>query len=481
MKKIFKYLLFSNILVMSCSDFLVVEPDQQISINEQMSSKEGVLEALNGIYRDVEALLSARESIYSDLQGGNLTITPGTNDKIIETPEVVENSYNFSDTPQESDYSNYYQTFYEIINQANVILSFKDNFTFLTTEESNRLQAELLTIRAFSHYHISLYYAQQYGFTDDASHVGVVYVTKPLIAGIDFPARESMLNTYNSIKTDLDLALSLFSSVELLTGPSYSLFNSINTKALYARIALQMNDWELAFQYSDEVLKTSGISLTPKDNYISEWEKNVEPISEIILEFTAPRNSDGNVSSSISSHFIYNSNLNYADYVASGDLLNLYETNDIRTNMFLEISLPTIENNLEIEQTYYFTKKFQGDAGTTYMRLSELYLIRAEANARQNRTNDALIDLNIIRARANLDLLNSSSSILEEIFIERRRELAFEGHLLFDLARFKKDINRTLGCIANTCNLNYPSNFFILPIPEVTINLNENLQQNEGY
>jgi homoserine trans-succinylase len=110
-----------------------------------------------------------------------------------------------------------------------------------------------------------------------------------------------------------------------------------------------------------------------------------------------------------------------------------------------------------------------------------MYLIRAEANARMSKQALALIDLNTIRERANLNALNTTTNLLEEIFLERRRELAFEGHLLYDIARYKKNVARDKGCLANVCNLNYPSNFFVLPIPESSIELNQNMQQNEGY
>ena len=93
----------------ACSDFLDQEPDQQISINEQLASKEGVLMALNGIYKDLEALFSSGEIIYADVQGGNITFTPATNDKLIETTSAIEKSYEFSYREDESDYDNYYK------------------------------------------------------------------------------------------------------------------------------------------------------------------------------------------------------------------------------------------------------------------------------------------------------------------------------------------------------------------------------------
>jgi hypothetical protein len=481
MKKTTLYILVLCMTFYACSDFLDQEPDQQISINEQLSSKEGVLMALNGIYKDLEVLFSSREIIYADVQGGNITFTPATNDKLIETPSSIEKSYEFSDREDESDYANYYKKLYGIINQTNVIFSKFDSYAFFTENEQNQLQAELLTIRAFAHYQIAIHYAQPYHFTTDASHLGVIYNTTILIAGVDFPSRSTLKETYDLIKFDLNTALSLYTNTQALAGPNHSYFNTNTTQALYARMALQMNDWEQAFNAANTVITTSGVSLTSKENYVAEWELDEVPISEILLEFSAPRTSEGDVSSSISAHFIYNSPINYAKYVASGDLLNLYEPNDIRADMFLEVPLPTIINNIEQDLPYYFTKKFQGNAGTSFIRLSEMYLIRAEANARLANMTNALADLNTIRERSNLLPLEITANVLESIFLERRRELAFEGHLLFDIARYKKDVNRNLGCIANTCNLSYPSNFFILPIPASSTDLNENIQQNEGY
>ena len=471
--KLYKITFFCCLfLIVSCNDFLKLEPGQQISIKEQLSTKNGLELSLNGLYYDIEDLFSSFQVIYPDVQGGNITFSPVINNKEVSISSIIENSYNFSDFAEDSNYTGFYTSLYDIINQINVILVYFDTYTFLSQDERNQLQAELLAMRAFAHYQISIMYAQNYNFTSDASHLGIVYNTSPLLIGVDFPARKTMQETYTLLKNDLNTALSLFTNTQFLAGASISLFNATTTEALYARIALQMNDWETAYNYADTIITTSGISLTSKEE---------DPVSEIILEFSVRRTTEGAVSQSISQWFAYESNTNYARYIASGDLLDLYTPDDVRANMFLEQQLPTKVNGVDVNLPYYFTKKYQDGAGTTFIRLSEMYLIRAEANARLNKPTEALSDLNIIRERANLSALNSSSDILEEIFLERRRELAFEGHLLFDIIRFKKNIIRNKGCLANVCNLNYPSNFFILPIPQSSTLLNENIQQNEGY
>ncbi|MCG8386976.1 MAG: RagB/SusD family nutrient uptake outer membrane protein [Cytophagales bacterium] len=482
MKNLLSCLIFVCSCFMGCEDFLDQEPGTQVSITEQLSSRIGVEQAFSRVYYDIEALLSSRHILYADVQGGNITFTPRISDQIVTVPGGIENSYHFSDMEEDSDYAGYYEELYIIINQVNVILEYFDEYSFFTDQERSQLQAELLTLRAFAHYLVAIHYAQNYHYTADASHLGIVYNTTTLALGVDFPARLTLSGTYDFIKADLDAALASYTDNTLLsTEPAYAYFNRMSTQALYARIALQMNDWEQARAFSNEVITTSGVVLATTGNYISEWELDEDPVSEVILEFSAPRNSDGNVSSSISEHFIYNSPTNYSDYVASGDLLDLYDTADIRSNMFLEIYLATFSNQEQTAMPYYFTKKFQGNAGTTCIRLSEMYLNRAEANARLNNPGEALADLNTIRERANLAPLTGTEDILNEIFLERRRELAFEGHLLFDILRYKKDVTRDQGCLSQLCNLSYPSHYFILPIPFSSTGLNENIVQNDGY
>ncbi len=468
--------------LISCSDFLEVEPDLQVSFDEQLSTKSGVLEAYSGIYRDVEDLISSKYALYAEALGGNLAFTPDATDGEVSIFTQIFDTYNFSATEMEFDYDDYYDDSYNIINQVNLLLERSDGFTFFTSEELNQLQAELLTIRAFTHYQVTLLFAQNYNFTPDASHLGIIYNTSTLTAGEDFPARLIMAETYLKIQQDLDTALGSFNDNPLLSGPAYSYFNSQTTTAVYARIALQMNDWETARNYANTVILNSGINLMTTENYVAQWEQPIQPVSEIVLEFTPPLDSaDGEVSSTIAQFYRSIPANELAQQSASGDILNLYTSNDIRSAMFIMEEFQTSVNGNITLKPYFFTKKFQDDAGTTYMRLSELYLIRAEANARLGNLSLALNDLNTIRTRANLEALSMTEDVLEEIFLERRRELAFENHLFFDILRYKKDVVRNLDCIADVCNLDYPNNFFIQPIPFDSIEQNENMLQNEGY
>ena len=469
----------------NCSNFLEQEPGSQTSINEQLSTKTGIITALNGAYSRIEQILRSNTfSVYSDLQSGNLTFTPtetGNSIGQISVPFQLENTYSFTDISIESDFDGFYDDSYNLINQTNLILEYVDALTDATETEKNQIKAEALTIRAYAHFTLSLLYAQNYGYTSDASHLAIVYNTTTLTDGLTYPSRETTANTYSLIINDLQTALTYYSDILLLDGPTYSYFNTISTKALLARVYLSKNDFQNAYDTANDVILNSGSSLISSDNLIAEWEKTDTPVSEILLEFSVPRDSGGEVGGSLASQFGFTSSSDYSDYVASADLVALYEDTDIRKQLFLEEQLPTLINEDLEDAPYYFTKKFQDNPGYVAFRLSEMYLIRAEASLGLNNLEDCKTDINIIRNRANASLLESTSNLKTALLLERRKEMSFEGQYFFDLARNQQNIVRGADCISPTCNLNYPSPKFVLPIPESNLELNENLLQNESY
>ena len=478
-------LFFLILSLQSCSDFLEQEPGTKTSIDELLENKKGVLTALTGLYSELEAnVRGERFAVYADLQGGNLKFTPtatGSNRGQITPATNTQKVYSFEDDALVSDFSTFYNEGYDVINQANLILEFTPSLSDATEVEKKQIMAEAMTIRAYMHFLLSLVYSQDYGYTADASHLGIVYVTKSIKKGLEYPARETAADTYNLIVNDLKTAISNYSDESLLKGPSYSLFSRNSAKALLARVYLHKKDWINAYETANDVITNSGIKLVEKDNYLAEWAKTDLPVSEILLEFSIPRDSEGSAGSSMASYFGYTSATIYNKYVASNDLVNLYENSDLRKQLFLTQPLQTLVNGVLAPVNYNFTRKFQNNAGYVAFRLSEMYLIRAEAAYETNRADIAMEDINIIRARANAALLTSTVNLKDNILLERRKEFCFEGHLFFDLVRNHKNISRNDGCISTSCSVTYPSLKFVLPIPTFNTNLNPNLQQNDSY
>ncbi len=75
----------------------------------------------------------------------------------------------------------------------------------------------------------------------------------------------------------------------------------------------------------------------------------------------------------------------------------------------------------------------------------------------------------------------SGSALLDAILVERRRELAFEGHRWHDLKRRNLPIVRGADCSATQCELPADDYRFTLPIPQVELAGNVNMEQNPGY
>ncbi|GAL60962.1 RagB/SusD family nutrient uptake outer membrane protein [Algibacter lectus] len=364
LKQFSKHTLIALLLTcFNCSSFLEQEPGSQTSITELLDTTDGVVTALNGAYHDLEAnVRGERYATYADMQAGNITFTPtetGNNTGQITVPFNIENVYNFTDLADDSNLDGFYDDSYDIINQANLILEYVDALTDSNENIKNQIRAEALTIRAYVHFILSQVYAQNYGFTADASHLGLVYSKTTLTNGITYPSRETLATTYDLIIDDLTSAINNYSNTLLLDGPTYSYFNKISTQALLARVYVSKYDWQNAYDLANEVILNSGKTLTPSEDYIAEWKKTDLPISEVLLEFSIPRDTGGTVGGSLSSSYGFTSTADYADYVASEDLLNLFETNDLRGQLFLETNLPTlIDGELE-DRPYYFTKKFQ--------------------------------------------------------------------------------------------------------------------------
>jgi hypothetical protein len=127
-----------------------------------------------------------------------------------------------------------------------------------------------------------------------------------------------------------------------------------------------------------------------------------------------------------------------------------------------------------------FESGLSGDMENDFaiFRLADVYLMKAEALVRLNRDNDEATQLvNIIRERAFDDPAKLKSNVtLEDIYQERRFELAWEVFARQDMIRFGTFLNEIPGWKPVT-----DQNRLLFPIPQSALDANSNLQQNPGY
>lgn len=145
----------------------------------------------------------------------------------------------------------------------------------------------------------------------------------------------------------------------------------------------------------------------------------------------------------------------------------------------------------------YFVNKYSWQDGIetlsspVYIRLSEVYLNRAEAYAKKKEVQKALADVNMIRERAGLsgDLLYSSSdlkgylSAFEVVMDERWMELCFECHRTYDIFRNNLTLNRSypgfhLNPGETEKHIRPDNKRVVFFIPEMEVITNPNLEQN---
>lgn len=141
--------------------------------------------------------------------------------------------------------------------------------------------------------------------------------------------------------------------------------------------------------------------------------------------------------------------------------------------------------------TYYYPFKYQKKYSNTpeaivVFRLSEQYLIRAEARAQQGNitgANSAQSDINIIRAKALLPgtVADEKETMLDAIAQERKIELFTEwGHRWFDLVRTGK-ADEVMSIVTTLKGGVWSADHQLLPIPYDETKVNPNIKQNPGY
>jgi hypothetical protein len=262
----------------------------------------------------------------------------------------------------------------------------------------------------------------------------------------------------------MDSAIALYNrSVNIYpTGSPKTWLSADAVKAMKARVYLYKDDWTNAIALATELIGSNRYPLMTTNQYVASWSgKNIS--SESIFELAFGNSTSGG----LGDYFNAASTLRQ-QFAATTDLLNLYSTGDVRGQNSMFTSR-TINGS-----PFFFNRKYQGMSDSTnnikVIRASELYLIRAEANAKAGNLTPALADLNVIRRRANPAAANFTSTdpqvVINEILAERRRELSYEGHLFFDLARNKRNLLR-MDCSVATCSFTYPNVLYAYPIPVV--------------
>jgi len=467
MKNKLNILVLSVILVViaSCNvdNFLDEKPYDALDQTTAFADPSLVTAAITGTYD-----LVARVTYYgrnfiaaSETMSDNIDVKPDNSGRFVS-------EYRYSTNDSDGDATGIFQRIYLVVAAANGIIENIDNCTTCTQSEIDEALGHAYALRAMAHFDAVRFYAFPYNTTDTGvapgangagGNLGVPY---RLNTGTELPARDTVADNFVNIISDLTTAEGLFSTAG---SPLDSRFSKNAVRALLSRVYLYKEDYANAKAYADLVIGGGIYTLVPNGSYAASW--NGLGSSETIMQM-AYSETDNNATNALSYIYI---DEGYGDLVPTAELLGLYSGTDVRNGWF---------RSLDVIYTY----KFPGRDGQPFLsdvpliRLSEMYLNKAEAEYHLNNTGAAQDALDVVAQRADAalaDNVNSGAALLNDILIERRKELAFEGHRLFDVNRNKLDMNRLPG------NVSYPDCLTIYPIPADETNVNENITQNECY
>ena len=457
--------LFAN----SCEkDFLSLTPQQSVADIEFLKSLSDFKAAINGVYDQMQL---------ADLYGRYMLLVPDVMGEDVKQNAQANRAkawaeYNGSISTVHRIDREFWAEFYEAINMCNMMIN--ADYTPPTDQarqEYNEYLGEAYALRALSYFGLVRIFAQHYTFTPDASHPGV-----PIVLETDItrkPARNTVKEVYDQIISDFQKGIELMTLEPANAGH----MSKEAAQALLSRVYLYKEDWANAEAMASAVINSGKYSLVTRDEYPTMFFPGLssEAIFEIV--FTIQDNPGSN-------HLgrMYKAS-GYGDYLPSNDLLSLIDSSDVRMQIFKEDpNLGGAYGHLRVNKWPSEGPEIDTD-NIPVIRLSEVYLNRAEARYHLGNEQGAIEDLMIIKHRAwpNAPQVTASGdALLEEILNERRRELCFEGHRIFDITRYKQDLVRN-DCTAPVCYVPYPDPRFILPIPFEEMNANPNMVQNPGY
>lgn len=496
MNKIYKLLAITLLLVgtISCGDeWLNTVPSDSVPVDEAITSYAAAEVALTGVYDGLQGSSSrttyyaARMFYYGDVRGDDMQARQAAN----RSSSTYEMRYVEDDAP------NMWNVPYNVLRRANSLIDAIDNGLVEDATEAQlaQLKSEALVVRALVHFDLVRIYGNPYTMDNGAS-LGVPIVTTPLPMDA-LPSRNSVAEVYTQVLKDLKDAIDLGG---LSDDKNYGYVNLWFAKGLQARVNLYKGDNGAALSYAEDVIDNSPYELWTNEEYVDGWQKDPKKgRKEMLFEIVNASNDDWTDREGVA-YLLHEDG--YADYIVTESFINMLNEDpaDVRNGILLAPS-----SDDQIIETYgdakIFVNKFPADASgdmrlndSPVMRLSEIYLIAAEAAAKIPNPTKAAKYLNAIVLRANPDAtpVSEADATVERIIIEKRKELVGEGHRFFDAMRNNETIVRYTD--ADNRGFHYPlipesqsfdRTYFraILPIPVAEIQVNPNIkdQQNPGY
>ena len=489
--KQFIYMIF-GLLAVSCSDFLDLRP-------------EGTTPAEGIDYSNPDNVFKPVSAAYASLRSGNahsfpyicmFEITSDNADKG-SSPEDNPSAQAFDDfTLDPSNYilNDLWSGYYDIVSAANNAISqmplFREAIQNAETRvEIDRCEAESRVIRAYAYFNL----VRAFGRVPIVDEV----LTSEELASLRQSDPEQI---YDFISDDLDYAISVLP----VSYPSdyAGRITSYTAMAIKAKAMMYAGNWNLVASLADQIILSGryGLLADFREVFSLNGENSKESLFEIqsstlgnvtgsapYMEYAYVQGPRGNSPANIQGWgFCTPSDDLISFFNARGEVVRpattlLYRgTTTPEGDKILPTCTNPVYNGKCYMPSYYNNWSYNGygfDYNVRILRYSDVLLMYAEALLNGAPVGScglsALDAVNLVRERAEIPLLSALS--LEDVWDERRAELALEEDRFFDLIR----TGQATQVLAGKGYVDGKNNLF--PIPANQRQLNPELEQNPGY
>ncbi len=354
--------------------------------------------------------------------------------------------------------------------------------------------------RAFAYLHMARLFGKPYGANSSTD------LCVPLVLVYDQtarPARATVKEVYDQIKTDLDSAAVLLAGVEGKAKADRPTIDAVN--AVYARYYIDTKDNAKAAEYAMKVINTGKYVLSSTVEELkneSVNDKGKEPILQFYASLSEGIGAHGHytVMSKDEDHGLY-----YRPYyIPTKALVDSYEDGDIRKAVWFDNSEYFVYMNSNwLKGDYYIFTKYIGNPtlrsgevpnsanAIKPLMISEMYLIAAEGYLGAGNAAEAKSVLNALQAKRGAKATEATAATVHK---EWFRETVGEGLRMSCLKRWGEGFSGraaqegALSSLSIMTGKDYDAKslpasdyHYQWPVPTYDMQINKNLVQNEGY
>jgi hypothetical protein len=487
MKYIFQTSFLLAILTLSSckKEFLDTKPTTSVDAGSAITTVENARASLNGMHRSMYMRYNDQGTfgqgtimINADAMGEDYVFSGQSNGWFLTMYRWIDhrNANGGAFFP--------YQFYYRIISNANVIINGIDKTVGLPADKNNML-GQALTYRAWAYFNLVQLYGKR--FEKGAANAGLG-VPLVLTNSTSPQARATVAEVYTQVNNDLNRAATLLTNARA----DKSNLNLSVVLGIQARVALTQQEWATAASKAAAarvgytLMNTAAQFTDGSASWTNpEWMWGSSQIDDQTEYFTA-------YLAYISFNF-NSTNIRTNPKLINSALYNTMAATDLRRALW--VPSPTSANSVTPPgggRAAFMNQKFKAksDANSVgdmpYMRAAEMFLIEAEAKARNNDEAGAKTVFTAFmqtRVPGYTTSANTGAAFITEIMNSRRVELWGEGFRFFDLKRLNQELNRNganhNSALAVSMTVPAGDNAWQWVIPQSEINANPLVKQND--